>query len=119
LHLSLPNTGTPDFIVWTGDNIAHDIHKSAEQSAEATLQITEYIKEHYPSTIVFPIHGNHEFAPMNLQDLTMEDRETRKVLDLIADAWEDWLTPDVDEHLRERSFYQMKAKDHPKATENF
>jgi len=119
LHLTETNDGDPDFIVWTGDNVAHDPHKMAEESVEATLAITDYIKEHYPETIVFPIHGNHEFAPMNLQDLTFEDRETRVAIDKISDVWRDWLTEESYEMFRNKSFYDMRASEHPLANIDF
>lgn len=66
IHISEQNAGNPDFIIWTGDNVAHDVVKTPFESAESTLLITDYIKEYYPDAIVYPIHGNHEFAPMNL-----------------------------------------------------
>lgn len=115
LHLTQSNGGDPDFIVWTGDNVAHDPHKHASESVNATLEITNYIKKHYNDTIVFPIHGNHEFAPMNLQDLTFEDEETREAIDNISEVWQDWMTEESYEQYRNKSFYDMKASEHPKA----
>lgn len=118
LHLTQSNGGDPDFIVWTGDNVAHDPHKHASESVNATLEITNYIKKHYNDTVVFPIHGNHEFAPMNLQDLTFEDKETRDAIEDISEVWEDWMTKESYDQFRNKSFYDMKASDHPKAINN-
>lgn len=84
IRLSEQNAGNPDFIVWTGDNVAHDVVKTSFESAESTLLITSFIKENYPDAIVYPIHGNHEFAPMNLQDLSKDNDE---VIDMISNVW--------------------------------
>lgn len=114
IHHSVKEAGEPDFIVWTGDNVAHDVLKSAFESAESTLLITQYVKENYPNAIVYPIQGNHEFSPMNLQDLS---EENNMVIDMISNVWRDWMTPDVYEQFRKKSFYDNLASNHPKATE--
>ena len=100
-------------ILWTGDNVAHDIVKTAEESATATLEITKYIKDVFPRSVVYPINGNHEFAPMNLQDLTKDHDDA---IDMIADVWKEWLTTDVYQFYKTHSFYSFLMEDHPKAS---
>ena len=116
IHHSKTNTGNPDFFIWTGDNIAHDIHKLPEDSATATLQISEYVQQNFPEAIIFPIHGNHEFAPMNLQDL--EDPHD-KVINWLADVWAEWMPEEVIDQFRKQSFYEYPAWQHPKASPEF
>jgi sphingomyelin phosphodiesterase len=105
----------PDFIIWTGDNVAHDVLKSPFESANATLLITEYIKEHYEDTIVYPIQGNHEFSPMNLQDL---NEKSNVVIDMISNVWRDWLPEESFKEYRAKSYYQSVASEHPLASDD-
>ena len=115
IHLSNQNAGNPDFIIWTGDNVAHDVLKSPFESAKSTLLITDYIKEHYPEAIVYPIQGNHEFSPMNLQDL---NEKNNPVIDMISNVWRDWLPNEAYEEYRKKSYYQSVASEHPLASED-
>jgi hypothetical protein len=35
----------PDYIIWTGDNVAHDLwDQNSHYNAEATVKFTEYLK---------------------------------------------------------------------------
>lgn len=65
----------PDFIIWTGDNVAHVVEKSPLAAVKPTLLITDYIKSKYPKAVVFAIQGNHEFSPMNLQDMSLHEKD--------------------------------------------
>jgi hypothetical protein len=67
--------GEPDFVIWTGDNVAHDVEKTPLDAVAPTLMITSFIKEKFPNTVVFPIQGNHEFSPMNLQDMSLGEKD--------------------------------------------
>jgi len=56
----------PDFILYTGDDPAHDIW---EQSREANLNIitilSELFLQYFPNVPVFSAIGNHESFPVN------------------------------------------------------
>ena len=65
--------GEPDLIVWTGDTNNHDIYFSADESLNSTFIISKELEKMFPRSAIFPIHGNHEFAPMNSHDFSAED----------------------------------------------
>lgn len=102
--------------MWTGDNPDHGIYKDPTISTNATVKITKLIEEHSPDTTIFPIHGNHEFDPMNTQDFNLD---LDPVIEIVANSWEDWLTPEAQKEYLDRTFYSMMAKDHPDSTEEF
>lgn len=63
-----------DFITWTGDNSAHNIwSNSNEEITEYTINVTETMKQILPSIDVFPIQGNHDTWPVNVQDFSEEN----------------------------------------------
>lgn len=107
--------GEPDFVIWTGDNVAHDVEKTPYDAVRPTLMITDFIKENFPNTVVFPIHGNHEFSPMNLQDMSLGEKDEQ--IRLMAEAWKDWLSPEAYDQFRKKSYYDMLISDHPLASE--
>lgn len=47
-----------DMIVWTGDNIAHDIwNQKMETQTDNTDEITKVLLKHFPNTYVYPMFG--------------------------------------------------------------
>jgi len=52
---------------------------------------------------------------MNLQDLT---EENNIVIDMISNVWRDWMTTEVYEQFRKKSFYDNLASTHPKANDD-
>jgi len=109
-------TGTPDFIAWTGDNPDHGIYKDPSMTTNATIQVTNFIETHSPESVVFPIHGNHEFNPMNTQDFNIE---IDPVVEFVANSWEHWLTPEVREEYIRNSYFSYDATTHPDTNEEF
>ena len=103
-------TGQPDFIIWTGDNIQHAIEKSPNVTTNNTVQITKYIKQHFPESVIFPIHGNHEFNPMNAQDMSLQ---LDPVIDIISNEWRHWLTDEVYDQYRKNTYFDYKADTGP------
>ena len=69
----IKRTGEPDLIVWTGDTNDHGIQFSADESLNNTFIISKELDKMFPRTKIFPIHGNHEFAPKNSQDFSAEN----------------------------------------------
>ena len=104
-------------IIWTGDNIAHEVEKDPSITTNATIQITELVENHSPDSIVFPIHGNHEFNPMNVQDFRKKDKDL--VINLVGNAWKLWLTPEVKNEYISKSYYSYNATTHPNANSEF
>ena len=114
---TLNMTGNPDMIFWTGDNIAHEIERDPNVTTNATIQITHLVEAHSPESIVFPIHGNHEFNPMNVQDFRKKDQDP--VINLVGNVWSKWLTPEVKKEYVTKSYYSYDAKTHPNSNSEF
>jgi metallophosphoesterase superfamily enzyme len=55
----------PDFIIWTGDNSAHNSKNSSqEENYEATIIIKDMLDERFNFSIpIYPVLGNHEVFP--------------------------------------------------------
>mmetsp|Transcript_5628 Transcript_5628/g.6362 ORF Transcript_5628/g.6362 Transcript_5628/m.6362 type:complete len:443 (-) Transcript_5628:63-1391(-) len=112
---SFNQTGEPDLFMWTGDNPDHGIYKDPKISTNATVKITKLIETHSPDTTIFPIHGNHEFDPMNTQDFNLE---VDPVIEIVANSWTNWLTKEAHDEYLNQTYYSMMAKDHPDSTED-
>ena len=69
----------------------------------------------FPNSAIFPIHGNHEFAPKNSQDFSNKDVVAQK----LSETWSEWLTPEVKNDFSNQSYYSYDSSSHPKSTENF
>ena len=55
-----------DMILWTGDSVAHDIHRVTEdRTFESIVQLSTLLKQYFPTTLVIPVLGNHDFHPLN------------------------------------------------------
>jgi len=116
LQTAVGKTGMPDFVAWTGDSTGHQIHNNPFITTKATKQVTLILERIFEKSVVFPIHGNHEFAPFNIQDMSKKNSEE---VELIADAWKDWMTPEVYQEFIHHSYFSYDAKTHPKASEEF
>jgi sphingomyelin phosphodiesterase len=57
-----------DFVLWTGDNTAHDIwQQNQDYNANFSIILTDLMKSKL-KVPVFPSAGNHESAPVNVYD---------------------------------------------------
>ena len=113
LDKAMKEVGTPDIIIWTGDNADHGVNDDPEISTKATKEITQFFNEKDPNNVVFAINGNHELASASLQNFT---RGPDPAINLIADAWKDWLSEVAYKEFKERTFYSMLISEHPKAS---
>ncbi len=56
-------------IIWTGDNIAHDIwQQTAANQTQPTTELSREIMKFFPNTKVYPIFGkafSHSFSLKN------------------------------------------------------
>ena len=96
-----------DLIFWTGDNIAHDIWmQSVEKNAEYTKVLTDVWRTHFPDTPVFPILGNHEFFPVNVQRFD----GVHPVIDRISEYWADWIGPEGIDDFKNYGYYNIPLK---------
>lgn len=112
---SIEEAGKPDIIIWGGDNHDHSITTNLTQTLTATKVVKEFIDETFPGTVVIPTFGNHDLAPMNLQDMNDISHPLMKEL---GDIWDSWFSPEVKMEFTKHSFYSYNIKDHPLADEN-
>jgi len=110
-------TGEPDMILWTGDSNDHTLSNHSRDTTEATNYATKFFLKTFPNTVLFPIHGNHEFNPSNLQNMSLTEPDP--IIESLSKTWEKWLTPDVQKDFANQSFYSYKADEHPMGDEEF
>ena len=54
-----------DMIMWTGDNIAHNIwNQSKETQTDNTFDITQTLLKYFPNTYVYPMFGILSFKSL-------------------------------------------------------
>ena len=116
MRFSINETGAPDFILWTGDNTNHGISFNPKDTTNTTVQITKFVNKYCSNAVVFPIHGNHEFDPMNLEDLS---KKNDPVIKILSKSWSHWLTPEVREEYATKTYYSYDSVTHPNTNEEF
>ena len=116
MKYAINETGSPDFILWTGDNTSHGVSFNPRDTTNTTVQITKFVNKYWPKAVVFPIHGNHEFDPMNLQDIS---KKKDPVIKILSKSWSHWLTPEVREEYENKYYYSYDSVTHPNTNEEF
>jgi len=98
-----------DFILWTGDNIAHDIWNQTQDTQTVnTYDITQEIMKYFPNTTVYPMFGNHEAYPGD--DFDTVGNESDWLLASLSDMWKPWLDEQALETFRKNSYYSTVNK---------
>lgn len=93
-----------DFILWTGDNTAHDIwHQSRERNLNSSVVITNIIKSYLPNIPVLPIIGNHEPYPVNVYSFGNDD--DKWLVEGLANIWKNWLGEEGYQSFVKNGFY--------------
>ena len=93
-------------IVWTGDNIAHDIwHQTQENQTLNTYDLTEEILNYFPDVPAYPMFGNHEPYPADQFDTS--GKTSSWLTEELAEMWKPWLDEKAVETFRNSSFYAM------------
>ena len=60
-------TPRPDFVLYTGDDPAHDIwQQTFDSNLAAIASVSAQLQRHFPDIPVFSAIGNHEACPVNL-----------------------------------------------------
>mmetsp|Transcript_192 Transcript_192/g.241 ORF Transcript_192/g.241 Transcript_192/m.241 type:complete len:383 (+) Transcript_192:235-1383(+) len=106
----------PDLVTWTGDSTGHTIFGNPFVTTEGSKFVTKSLKKTFADSVMFAIHGNHEFAPFNIQDMSQNFDE---VIEIIAEDWKSWMTEEVYEEYTDKTYFSYDAKTHPHATEEF
>jgi sphingomyelin phosphodiesterase len=56
-----------DLVIWTGDNVPHDVWNTTEQiNLRHNQAVTDFVKAAFNGKKVFPCLGNHEAHPINM-----------------------------------------------------
>jgi len=99
-----------ELIVWTGDNMAHDIwHQNTSRNLNSSVVLTETLKRYFPNIPIFPIIGNHEPFPVNVYDF--KDGHNQVLIDGLADVWAEWLGADSIATFKQNGFYSHYIKE--------
>jgi len=96
----------PDFILFTGDNIAHNVWEDTqEEVVEATKIQIDIMKKYFKDVPIYPALGNHEKAPVD------EFYGPESVLlNGVADIFKEYLTEEAEETFRKYGFYTLLHK---------
>lgn len=81
----------PDLLLWTGDSISHNFYQHTPEEVKRKLEkVSEIIDTHFKGkTRVYPVMGNHDFYPLNLQDF---DRPNdNPYIEFISRYWKDFI----------------------------
>jgi len=94
------------FILWTGDNIDHEVWRQEQATQTApTYNATQYLKEYFPNTTIYPMFGNHEGFFTDQYDTVGEADEW--LLTELGDMWEDWFSEETLNEFRKNSYYSL------------
>uniref|UniRef100_A0A914GRX9 Calcineurin-like phosphoesterase domain-containing protein n=1 Tax=Globodera rostochiensis TaxID=31243 RepID=A0A914GRX9_GLORO len=94
----------PDYIIWTGDNAAHD--KYDESRLLSTLEsANSAILQHFPGIIVVPVVGNHESVPGN----DFADDEGNNNYAGIFERWKDWIGESAKKTFLRGGYYLFRS----------
>jgi sphingomyelin phosphodiesterase len=107
------NEVKPDAIFWTGDNSAHNVWDNTdEEVTNYTIKSTQMIKEKLEGTdiTVFPIHGNHDTWPVDIEDFSEAAKGKNYEFNHFKQYWADWLDEDAMNKYSEYGYYSMDFK---------
>ncbi|KAH9491721.1 Acid sphingomyelinase-like phosphodiesterase 3a [Bulinus truncatus] len=96
--------GQVDFVLWTGDNVAHisDAHMSLDINVNLLSNITSILSSNFPGTPFYPTLGNHDYFP---SDQAGDGGEFYR---RVADLWKDWIIDPVQIELFKRGGYYTR-----------
>lgn len=102
--------GDIDVLFWTGDNPPHDIWmQTFETQLNASLRITNLLKQYFPNTQIFPSIGNHESLPVNSFPLPPG---SSWLFDALSKDWTNWLGEEAAlETLSYGGYYTLPLQD--------
>ncbi|CAN7988622.1 unnamed protein product [Ixodes hexagonus] len=102
-----------DYVIWTGDIVAHDIWNTSRESNLAIIDYTTKTLAKYmdPSIPVFPALGNHEGEPVDSFPLpeVKGNMSISWLYDELAKQWSHWLPESTVITLKRGGFYATKA----------
>jgi len=100
-----------DMIMWTGDNIAHDIwNQNVGNQTKNTYEATQSVLKYFPNASIYPMFGNHEPYPADQFD-TLGNASAWLTASL-GDMWKVWLTDEALTTFENKSYYSIVDKTH-------
>lgn len=101
----------PDMFFWTGDNSPHNVWGNDNQEVgNATYNITVAIQAAFKQSniSVYPIQGNHDTWPVNVQDFSVADSNIP--INEFSGSWAQWLDPDTLNAFTDYGYYSTALK---------
>lgn len=96
----------PEVVIWTGDNVAHDIWKqNTSFQAIPTKIATRTLQKLLPNVTIYPIFGNHECFPADQFDFF--SNTTKWLTDATSDMWKDLIGENAAQSLKSNSYYEV------------
>jgi sphingomyelin phosphodiesterase len=97
----------PDFILWTGDNPAHDPWTGSQESAFNATQtfVDLIIKNNKHSLPVYPTAGNHEMYPND--EFNPYNDSDKFLFDRLAKIFKPWLSDEAYETFSKYGYYSQ------------
>ncbi|XP_046548538.1 LOW QUALITY PROTEIN: acid sphingomyelinase-like phosphodiesterase 3b [Haliotis rubra] len=96
-----------DFIVWTGDNVAHIQNQFLNQSLNLKIieKITDALKSEFPGVPVYGTMGNHDWYPADQFPV-----QQAFLYNATAELWRDWIgDKEQIENFKKGGFYTIKT----------
>ena len=97
---------SPDFIIYTGDNVAHNVWDvTFDDIISSTQQTVNVIKQYFPlQTAVYPCIGNHETSPVDQYN----NINQVQLLHALADVFKEYLTEQAYEMFKQHGYYSQR-----------
>ncbi|KAL0984732.1 hypothetical protein UPYG_G00145990 [Umbra pygmaea] len=95
----------PDFIFWTGDYTPHVPNEDLGEEAVISIiaNLTQIIKDVFPSTKVYTALGNHDYHPKSQLPATQNN-----IYNNITQLWQGWLESDSQTSFQTGGYYTEK-----------
>jgi sphingomyelin phosphodiesterase len=103
----------PDFVIWTGDNPAHDEwNEDTQEEIYAVSELfTQILNDGFKNTIpIYPSMGNHEKFPAD-QFFPYDNEKESPILNFFANLWRGWLGEEAYESFKKNGYYTKKHLD--------
>jgi sphingomyelin phosphodiesterase len=101
------STLNPDFVLWTGDDPAHDDFSQSRESNLFRIEVlSDLFDKYFPNKLVYPSLGNHDTFPVDQLDVPPRNQW---LLSTVASYWNKWLDPQAIKTLTYGGYYQMQV----------
>lgn len=110
-------------IIWTGDNVSHDIwQQNEENQTQNTYDATQDLIKYFPDTHIYPMFGtfwttiythfigNHE--PYPADEFDFSGHASDGLMEKLTDMWKGWLDEEALATFSQFSYYSMVNPEH-------